>query len=330
MPGFSRSPDYRQQSEASRKFALHVHVRLSRCLIFLAREDLSNHHSFWNGLLMKNGAEIGKRNGTRFIAVTTGSNTSSRYVCPAFTLIELLVVIAIIAILAAMLLPALSRSKEQAKRARCKSNLRQWGITVSLYADDNQNTLLETGEISGYNRAPAIIFVKQQPFPQYFNLEAVVPYIRGLHLDLNDVNAIYIDGIWWCPSGIKDDLAHVTGTAAAGWFDTSYSYFARVENWKPGQATIPSDLTEKVLQSDLLLMTDKLNKSTVFSSWSYNHGDIPGSYIDPGPPKFWGIHHLYGDGHVIWKPVKKFKIQDLWMGNPNVGSVPGPGSTTFY
>jgi hypothetical protein len=77
-------------------------------------------------------------------------------------------------------------------------------------------------------------------------------------------------------------------------------------------------------------MTDKLNKSTVFGSWSYNHGDIAGSYIDPGPPKFWGIHHFYGDGHVIWKSVKNFKIQDLWMGNPNAGAVPGPGSTTFY
>jgi type II secretory pathway pseudopilin PulG len=117
------------------------------------------------------------------------------------------VVIAIIAILAALLRPSLARAKEQVKRARCKSNLRQWGISVMLYADDNQNTLLETGEISGFNRAPAIIFVRQQPFPQYFNLEPMVPYIPGLHLDLNNIDAIYIDGIWWCPSGIKDDLA---------------------------------------------------------------------------------------------------------------------------
>jgi len=275
---------------------------------------------------------------------TTNMDRPGRQMNDGFTLIELLVVIAIIAILASILLPALSKAKQQAIRTTCLNNEKQQIIALEMYGGDFKDTLPDNDkwgdwawDLSAYV-ANQMISYGTKPLTWYdpgtepkfgpVDWFGTIPYgnVPGNTPSLWTFGAPYPD------PGAKytDNAIRVVGYAQTFYNTHAYQFAGTATNMNqkltagvtPGfngtGGVLVGALARRVLTACATLEDGAQGSSSVYNTMiKYNWINVDGGYRMSGVPKGHISAHMQGakvpmganigmiDGHVEWRPLNK-------------------------
>jgi prepilin-type N-terminal cleavage/methylation domain-containing protein/prepilin-type processing-associated H-X9-DG protein len=209
----------------------------------------------------------------------------------AFTLIELLVVIAIISILASMLLPTLSRAKEQGVSIFCVNNLRQIGLAMQMYGDDNNERLpVSYAKVSD----PAAGAWTNSPTPWTFALSSYYG---------NNTNVLR------CPA-----FSSFYNHSGYNYFMGSVGFYVNPAGDGPASVILRSIATPSYY-----ILSGDCNYPSYPVNADLNDNDTNLLFTFTSPTHNKGVNILFGDGHV--KKYKKFRDSDMTF-SPNGPGIP--------